>query len=148
MASDNVEDFRGFLEAFPKGEFANEARRKYSLLAHDKLLPSVQQLELRYPMTARGDAFRARRSVILDVIVTPDGKAENVTYTKRSGVDVMDDAARAAARRAAYLPAVDNGGPVLEHMRLTIVFGQVCSPAAMGVNDCFDFNNAHGLDRP
>jgi hypothetical protein len=40
--SDNVEDFRGFLKAFPKGEFANEARRKYSLLAHDKLPPRLE----------------------------------------------------------------------------------------------------------
>jgi len=148
MDSDNVEDFRAFLKAFPKGEFANEARRKYSLLAHDKLPPRVQQLELHYPMTARGDAFRARRWVILDVIVKPDGKAENATFIRRSGVDVMDDAARAAARRATYLPALDNGVAVQEHMRLTVEFNQVCSPAAAGVNDCFDFNNAHGLGRP
>jgi TonB family protein len=82
------------------------------------------------------------------VIVNPDGKAENVTYTRRSGVDVMDYAATGAAQRATYLPAVDNGVPMQEHMRLRVVFNQVCSPAASGLYECFNFNNARGLGRP
>jgi TonB family protein len=148
MDSANIEDFRDFLKAFPNGGFANAARRKYSLLAHDKLPPRVQQIELRYPTTARGDAFRARRFVILDVIVNSDGKAENVTYTRRSGVDAMDYAATSAARKATYLPAVDNGIPVQEHMSLRLEFHQVCSAAAASGAECFNFNNARGLGRP
>jgi len=146
--SADVADVSGFLQAFPDGDFASEARLKYSLLAHDKLPPVVQQLDLRYPSTARGVAIRARRFVILDVIVKPDGKAQSAAYTRRSGVDVMDVAARAAALKATYLPAVENGVAVQEHLRLTLEFNQVCSAAANGVNECSDFNNARGLGRP
>ena len=148
MGSDNIEDVRNFLQAFPKGEFANEARRKYSVLTHDKLPPSVRLLELRYPATARGVAFRARRYVILDVIVNPEGKTQKVTYTRKRGVDAMDYAANGAARRATYLPAMDNGVAVQEHMSLTVEFHQECSRAALGVIECMNFNNARGLGRP
>ncbi len=116
MDAANADDVRAFLVRFPNGEFANEARRKYSLLAHDKLPPRVQHVELHYPLNARGLTFRALRSVILDAVVSPGGKADNITFTRRRGVDAMDEAAISAARKATYLPAVDNGTAVQQHL--------------------------------
>jgi len=148
MDSQSATEIRTFMGAFPNGKFTKDARLKYSLLAQTSLPPQVQELHLVYPNTARGDAFRSRRVVILDVLVGPDGKAETVTYTRHSGVDVMDYAANGAAKRATYLPAVENGVAVKAHLSLPVEFGQVCSAAASGVSECFDFNNARGLGRP
>src|SRR5262245_54519552 len=126
-ASQSADDFKGFIETFPKGKFVKDARLKYSQLTQTTLPPRTLQFEVRYPSDAAALPFSVgSRSVVLDILVQADGKAGAVKVTKPSGFDPMDRAAVGAARRAVYLPAVENGVAVSAHMPMTVGYRLIC----------------------
>jgi len=143
--SQSANDFDAFLQAFPKGNFANAARQKYSLLSDALLPPKLQKLDLRYPSDWRRlwGAMGPKRIVKLDVLVQKDGKAGDIKITRRSGYDPLDSAAVSAARKAIYLPAVDHGMAVSARMPLEILFGLFC---AAGEALCGEFPRKKDTD--
>ena len=131
-ASESANDFEAFLEEFPTGEFAREARLKYSLLAGTSLPARIKDIEIRFPPGVRQLALSIgpNRTVGLDIVVRENGKAGQIRITKRSGFDPFDNAAFGAARRAVYLPAVDHGKAVTSTIPEQIGFGFLCNRAA------------------
>lgn len=121
-----------FLDTYPTGQFAPEARQKYSLLANVTLPPRVQRIDVRFPQEARdiGRSLGPIRVAKLDILVQPDGRATDVTLATSSGFDPYDEAAVAAARMATYLPAVDHGMAVASPLAYDVSFGFLCNRAA------------------
>jgi TonB family protein len=137
--SQSAADFKDFVEAFPKGNFAKDARLKYSLLAQTTVPPRTVQIQVNYPKDAAALPFSVgAREVVLDVVVEADGKASQIKIARRSGFDPMDQAAVGAARRASYLPGVENGVAVRASMTLRINFGGVRCPGEYSLVSCKD----------
>jgi TonB family protein len=131
-ASGSAQQLQAFLDSYPTGQFAPEARQKYSLAANMMLAPKVQHIDVRFPEEARdlGRSLGPIRVAKLNVLVQPDGKAQNVTVAESSGFDAYDQAAVAAARSATYLPAVDHGMAVASPLNYDVSFGFLCNRAA------------------
>jgi TonB family protein len=131
-ASGSAQQLQAFLDAYPTGQFAPEARQKYSLTANMMLAPKVQHVDVRFPQEARdlGRSLGPIRVAKLSVLVQPDGKAQAVTLAESSGFDAYDEAAVAAARSATYLPGVDNGMAVESRLDYDVSFGFLCNRAA------------------
>jgi len=121
-----------FLDTYPAGQFAPEARQKYSLAANMTLPPHVQRIDVRFPIEARdiGRSLGPIRVAKLNILVQPDGRASGVTLAMSSGFDPYDQAAVAAARMATYLPAVDHGMAVASPLNYDVSFGFLCNRAA------------------
>jgi len=66
-----------------------------------KLTPPV------YPAAAR--LMRAEGNVRVNVLISHEGKVEEVAIVGTSGIEAMDQAALIAARKSRYLPATKNG---------------------------------------
>jgi len=66
-----------------------------------KLTPPV------YPAAAR--LMRAQGNVRVNVLISHEGKVEEVVIIGTSGIEAMDQAALIAARQSRYLPATKNG---------------------------------------
>jgi TonB family protein len=137
-ASGTVEQLRTFLDQYPTGQFAQQARQKYSQTTNGMLAPEVKEIEVRFPLDARrvGRTLGAMRVVTLDIVVQPDGKAREVEVSKSSGYDRYDSAARQAAREAVYLPGLDRGTAVESRMEYEVSFGLLCNRAAGTRPDC------------
>src|SRR5262245_18002072 len=88
-ASGSVEQLKAFLEEFPAGAFAEQARQKFSVMTNGMLPPEVKDIEVRFPLDARrvGRTVGPMRVVKLDIVVQPDGKARDVEVSKSSGYD-------------------------------------------------------------
>lgn len=137
-ASGSAEQLKAFLDEYPAGQFAPEARQKYSLMTSGMLPPEVKDIEIRFPLDARrvGRTLGPMRVVKLDIVVQPDGKARDVEVSNSSGYDRYDSAARQAAREATYLPGLDRGMPVESRLEYDVSFGLLCNRAAGTRPDC------------
>ena len=131
-ASGSAEQLKAFLDAYPTGQFAPVARQKYSLAAHTMIAPQVQHIDVRFPTEARnvGRSIGPLRVAKLNIVVQPDGKAEDVTLAESSGFGPYDETAVAAARSATYLPGMDHGMAVESRMAYDVSFGFLCNRAA------------------
>ena len=71
-----------------------------------------------YPAIAR--QARVQGVVILEALIAPDGRVEEVTVLK--GVPLLDEAAMEAVRQWVYTPTLLNGVPVPVIMTVTVAF--------------------------
>jgi TonB family protein len=131
-SSGSAAQLMAFLDTYPAGRFAPEARQKYSLAANMMLAPQVQTIDLRVPLEARrvGRTLGPLRVVKLNILVQPDGKARDVALVETSGFDGYDREALRAARDATYLPGLDRGMAVESRMDYEVSFGLLCNRAA------------------
>lgn len=60
--------------------------------------------------------------VILGGVVSPEGKLESIKVIKRSGYNMLDNAARKGAMGGIFLPNVKDGKPVWMEFRMPITF--------------------------
>ena len=136
--SGSADQLRAFLDMYPKGQFAPEARQKYSLVANTMLPPEVRDMDVRFPSDAirLGRSLGALRVVKLNIQVQQDGKARDVDVVKSSGFNQYDSAAVQAARNATYLPAVERGMAVDSRLDYDVSFGLLCNRAAGASPDC------------
>jgi protein TonB len=74
----------------------------------------------RYPEAAREDALEG--TVRLRVEVAPDGHVQAVQWAVRSGVMLLDVAARDAVRQWHFQPALHEGEPVAGSLTVTLQF--------------------------
>lgn len=105
-SSGSAQQLQAFLDTYPTGQFAPEARQKYSLAANMMLAPQVQSIDVRFPTEIRriGRSVGPMRVVKLNILVQPDGKASDVKMVSSSGFDPYDGAAVEAARRPLIFP--------------------------------------------
>ena len=131
-ASGSAPQLMVFLDKYPTGQFAPEARQKYSLAANMMLAPQVQRIDVHFPEEARdlGRSLGPIRVAKLNILVQPDGRASEVTLATSSGFDAFDEAAVGAARMATYLPAVEHGMAVASPLSYDVSFGFLCNRAA------------------
>jgi protein TonB len=73
-----------------------------------------------YPRAAREAGWQG--TVVLQVLVLPDGSAGNVTLYKTSGHPVLDDAALSAVKGWQFIPAMDGNFPVQSVVRMPVRF--------------------------
>ncbi|MEK6549634.1 MAG: TonB family protein [Nitrospirota bacterium] len=73
-----------------------------------------------YPRTAREAGWEG--TVVLQVMVLPDGTAGNVTLHKTSGYSLLDEAALAAVKGWQFVPAMDGNFPVQSMVRMPVRF--------------------------
>ncbi len=73
-----------------------------------------------YPRAAREAGWEG--TVVLQILVLPDGTAWNVTLHKTSGYSILDAAALAAVKGWQFVPAMDGHFPVKSLVRLPIRF--------------------------
>jgi TonB family protein len=133
----SADPLKAFLDKFPKGAHAGEARQKYSGAANMMLPAEVIKIDVQFPSQARrvGRSLGAVRVVMLDILVRADGSVEDVDVAKSSGFDLYDKEAQSAARKATYLPAVNRGKPVESRVSYEVSFGLLCNRAA-GDHSC------------
>jgi protein TonB len=79
-----------------------------------------QAINPKYPMNARRKGEQGR--VILDVLVSNNGKAASVTLVSSSGFKDLDTAAKDAVIQAKFKPGERNGKAVEASTRITILF--------------------------
>lgn len=79
-----------------------------------------RQVNIPYPPVAweNGD----EGEVILGGVVSPEGKLESIKVIKRSGSNMLDNAARKGAMGGIFLPNVKDGKPVWMEFRMPITF--------------------------
>jgi protein TonB len=73
-----------------------------------------------YPRTAREAGWEG--TVVLQVLVLPDGTAGTVTLHKTSGYSVLDEAALSAVRGWKFIPAMDGNFPIRSMVRMPVRF--------------------------
>ena len=73
-----------------------------------------------YPRTAREAGWEG--TVVLQVMVLPDGSAGNVTLHKTSGYSILDEAALAAVKGWQFVPAMDGNFPIQSMVRMPVRF--------------------------
>jgi len=73
-----------------------------------------------YPRTAREAGWEG--TVILQVLVLPDGTAGNVMLHKTSGYSILDEAALSAVKGWQFVPAMDGNFPVQSMVRMPVRF--------------------------
>jgi periplasmic protein TonB len=73
-----------------------------------------------YPRAAREAGWEG--TVILRVLVLPDGRAESVTLHKTSGHSILDEAALSAVKDWRFIPAMDGNFPMQSAVHLPIRF--------------------------
>ena len=129
--SPSPDQLKTFLDSYPTGQFAQEAREKYSRAASTSLAPQVQKIDVTFPLEIRryGRSIGPLRVAKLSILVQPDGRAGDVRIAQSSGFDGYDKAAISAARDAAYLPALDRGKRVESRMDYNVSFGLLCNRA-------------------
>jgi protein TonB len=83
--------------------------------------PSLERaIKPNYPIGSRRRGEEG--TVILDVTVTGDGRAANVSLISSSGFPDLDRAAERAAVQARFKPGTRDGKPVESAARLTLIF--------------------------
>jgi protein TonB len=73
-----------------------------------------------YPRAAREAGWEG--TVVLQVLVLPDGRAGSVTLYKTSGHSILDEAALSAVKGWRFFPAMDGNFPIQSAVRLPIRF--------------------------
>lgn len=73
-----------------------------------------------YPAYARRHGIEGR--VVLNVTVTPDGKAEDVSVAQSSRYEVLDEAALEAVRKWRFHPARENGRAIESRLKVPVTF--------------------------
>ena len=73
-----------------------------------------------YPRAARRQGIEGK--VLLSVVISSDGKAENVSVASSSGSSLLDEAAQNGIRRWIFIPALRLGTPVASEMAIPVVF--------------------------
>ena len=73
-----------------------------------------------YPRAAREAGWEG--TVVLQVMVLPDGTAGNVTLHKTSGHSILDEAALAAVKGWQFVPAMDGNFPIQSMVRMPVRF--------------------------
>ena len=73
-----------------------------------------------YPRAAREAGWEG--TVVLQVLVLPDGTAGNVTLHKTSGYSILDEAALHAVKGWRFIPAMDGNFPVQSMVRMPVRF--------------------------
>lgn len=73
-----------------------------------------------YPVSSRSRGEEG--SVVLDVLVSRDGRAKAVTLVASSGFPALDKSAERAVSRARFAPGTRGGIPVEASARLTVIF--------------------------
>jgi protein TonB len=73
-----------------------------------------------YPRAAREAGWEG--TVVLQVLVLPDGRAGSVTLHKTSGHSILDEAALSAVKGWRFFPAMDGNFPIQSAVRLPIRF--------------------------
>lgn len=73
-----------------------------------------------YPRAAREAGWQG--TVVLQVLVLPDGTAGNVTLDKTSGYSILDEAALNAVKDWRFIPAMDGNFPVKSMVRMPVRF--------------------------
>ncbi len=73
-----------------------------------------------YPRAAREAGWEG--TVVLQILVLPDGTAGNVTLHKTSGYAILDEAALATVKGWQFVPAMDGNFPIQSVARLRIRF--------------------------
>ena len=73
-----------------------------------------------YPRAAREAGWEG--TVVLQVMVLPDGTAGNITLHKTSGHAILDEAALAAVKGWQFVPAMDGNFPVQSMVRMPVRF--------------------------
>lgn len=73
-----------------------------------------------YPLGARRRSEEG--TVVLDVVVAPDGRAASVTLVSSSGFSELDRAAQRATAQARFKPGTRDGRAVEASARLTLIF--------------------------
>ena len=73
-----------------------------------------------YPRAARESGWEG--TVVLQVLVLPDGRAGSVTLHKTSGHSILDEAALSAVKSWRFFPAMDGNFPIQSAVRLPIRF--------------------------
>ncbi len=73
-----------------------------------------------YPRTAREAGWEG--TVVLQVLVLPDGTAGSVSLHRTSGHPVLDEAALSSVKNWKFLPAMDGNFPVQSVVRLPVRF--------------------------
>ena len=133
----SADQVKAFLDTYPKGAHASEARQKYSAAANTMLPAEVQTINVKFPNDARrvGRTLGAMRVVTLDILVRADGSIEDVDIGKSSGFDAYDKEAQSAVREAKFLPAMNRGKPVESRLSYDVSFGLLCNRAA-GNHSC------------
>jgi len=81
---------------------------------------SVNNPRPEYPRAAREAGWEG--TVVLQILVLPDGTAGNVMLHKTSGYSILDEAALAAVRGWRFVPAMDGNFPIQSVARLSIRF--------------------------
>jgi protein TonB len=66
--------------------------------------------------------MRQQGVVTLDILVSADGAAGDVTVVRSSGYPLLDHAAEDAVRRWTFEPARSAGMPIASHVQLPIRF--------------------------
>ncbi len=87
--------------------------------------PGVPAHTLSNPRPEYPDAARRMRQqgvVTLDILVSADGAAGDVTVVRSSGYPLLDHAAEDAVRRWTFEPARSAGMPIASHVQLPIRF--------------------------
>jgi serine/threonine-protein kinase len=84
-----------------------------------KAAARVRTVNPEYPQAAL--AAQLEGDVLLEAVVTPEGKVANVSIV-RSVHPLLDEAARTAVRRYEYTPASRNGVPEAATVRMTVSF--------------------------
>ena len=73
-----------------------------------------------YPDTAR--ANKESGAVVIDAVVTADGKVKRVKLDRSSGFDDLDNAAANVVRNWKFVPATDNGVATEGSTKVQVVF--------------------------
>jgi periplasmic protein TonB len=73
-----------------------------------------------YPRAAREAGWEG--TVILQVLVLPDGSAGNITLHQTSGHSILDEAALSAVKNWRFIPAMDGNFPMQSAVHLPIRF--------------------------
>ena len=79
-----------------------------------------RRVNIPYPPVAWEN--RDEGEVILGGVVSPEGKLESIKVIKRSGYNMLDNAARKGAMGGIFLPNVKDGKPVWMEFRMPITF--------------------------
>ena len=79
-----------------------------------------RRVNIPYPPAAQENGDEGK--VILEGVVSPEGKLESIKVIKRSGSNMLDNAARKGAMGGIFLPNVKDGKPVWMEFRMPITF--------------------------
>ena len=79
-----------------------------------------RRMTIPYPPVAWENGDEGK--VILGGVVSPEGKLESIKVIKRSGSNMLDNAARKGAMGGIFLPNVKDGKPVWMEFRMPITF--------------------------